>query len=197
MNQRLWCVFVVVSTLLGACGGAKQTRVSAGPMPSGGTFTGVWFSPQYGEMHLVQTGVHVLGEYEKDERVGRIQGKAEGNVLRFQWEENRQLVVGRPTVVRGKGYFKYEVAPDGDHYVTGEWGHDDRDVGGGPWNAVKSRTREPRLSTMNVSSTRAAPTAGGYDDGDAPTPSSSTGSTPAPGSDRPAMDSALEGLDEY
>lgn len=194
MNQRLWWVSVVVAGLLFGCGGAKQARVSAGPMPNGGTFTGVWFSPQYGEMHLVQTGGHVLGEYEKDERVGRIQGKAEGNVMRFQWEENRQLVVGRPTVVRGKGYFRYEVGADGDHYVTGEWGHDDRETGGGPWNAVKSRTREPRLSTMNVSSTRTTPDSGGYDDSpSSPEPTS----TPAPGSDRPAVDSALEGLDEY
>jgi len=129
------------------CGGGDLADVSPGPMPQGGSFTGVWFSPQYGEMHMIQNGGSVIGEYTKDERRGRIQGTVEGDVLRFEWDERRELVQGLPSTTRGRGYFRYAIGQDGHHNVLGEWGHDDAEVGGGPWNAVKSRRRQPRLST--------------------------------------------------
>src|SRR5262245_38052897 len=52
------------------CGGAAKHSIRVGPMPAGGTFTGVWFSPQYGEMHIEQSGATAIGRYTKDERQG-------------------------------------------------------------------------------------------------------------------------------
>lgn len=138
---------VLALILVGCGGGGSRASVSPGAMPSGGNFTGVWFSPQYGEMHMVQTGSQVVGEYTKDERRGRLQGTVQGDLMRFQWEEQREMVQGRPLVTRGRGYFQYSIGPDGDHYIQGEWGHDDNELGGGPWNGVKSRNRRPQLST--------------------------------------------------
>ena len=43
-----------------ACG-SKAPEVVAGKMPEGGNFTGVYFSPQYGEMNVVQNGSAVIG----------------------------------------------------------------------------------------------------------------------------------------
>ena len=128
------------------CGGAGRANVSPGPMPDGETYTGVWHSPQYGEMQLVQTGNAVVGEYVHDERRGRIQGTATGDLLRFEWSESRELVAGRPTTTRGRGYFRFEVGDDNDRYLVGEWGHDANETGGGPWRAVRDRRRRPSLS---------------------------------------------------
>lgn len=130
-----------------ACGGGSAS-VSAGPMPPEGSFTGVYFSPQYGEMHMIQNGSSVIGEYKKDERTGKIQGDADGDLMRFEWTESRAMVSNRPTVTRGRGYFRYSIsATNNEHQLDGEWGMDDNESGGGPWTAVKSKRREPRLST--------------------------------------------------
>jgi len=134
----------LVAALAFGCGGSGVS-IAEGPMPEGGSFTGVWHSPQYGEMHMVQTGSSVVGEYTKDERRGRIQGTVQGNVLRFEWSEQRELVAGRPITTRGRGYFRYAIGEDGDHYIQGEWGHDNNMTGGGPWNAVRDRRRQPRI----------------------------------------------------
>ncbi|RZO52852.1 MAG: hypothetical protein EVA89_30435 [Sandaracinaceae bacterium] len=127
------------------CGGGG-VNVPEGPMPQGGTFSGVWHSPQYGEMHMVQTGQQVIGEYTKDERSGRIQGTVRGNVMRFEWSEQREMVSGVAQTTRGRGYFRYAIGDDGDHYIQGEWGHDDNIAGGGPWNAVRDRRAQPEVS---------------------------------------------------
>lgn len=144
--------WVMTLLTLAACGGGNA-GVSAGPMPSEGSFTGVYFSPQYGEMHMIQNGSSVIGEYKKDERTGRIQGDADGNLMRFEWTESRAMVSNRPTVTRGRGYFRYSINPTNDeHQIDGEWGLDDDETGGGPWTAVKSKRRQPRLSTDRDSS---------------------------------------------
>ncbi len=138
--------FGAALALVAGCGGGGA-NIPQGPMPQGGSYTGVWHSPQYGEMQLVQTGSSVVGEYTKDERTGRIQGTLQGNVLRFEWSEERELVAGHPVTTRGRGYFTYAVGDDGDHYITGRWGNDSNMTDGGPWNAVRDRRRQPQLST--------------------------------------------------
>jgi hypothetical protein len=129
--------------LLTACGGGG-TQLTVGSMPEGGSFTGVYFSPQYGEMHMVQNGNAVVGKYKKDERSGDIQGEVEGDVMRFEWVEYKAMVSNRPQESRGRGYFRYMVDPaSGDHVIKGRWGLGDEDTTGGEWNAYKSKTREP------------------------------------------------------
>ncbi len=133
-----------MTLLLGAalgCGGGSQ--VKPGPMPAGASFYGVWQSPQYGNMHLCQSGRQIVGDYLKHERSGRIQGEIDGDVMRFQWEDTRELVQGKPMERRGHGYFRLELGDDGDQYLQGEWGFDGEDQGGGPWNAVKLRRGDP------------------------------------------------------
>jgi hypothetical protein len=145
-------VQLIVSLSLAACGGAQgRADVEPEKMPPQGSFTGVWSSPQYGEMHMRQSGSHVIGRYEKDQRKGRIQGTVEGDLMRFQWEEKRELVRGDPTVTRGRGYFKYKIGQDGKHYLVGEWGLDDNETGGGPWRAYKLEGRKPEVNTSGGS----------------------------------------------
>jgi hypothetical protein len=177
--------------LVAGCGGdgVRHANVSAGPMPDGQTFTGVWHSPQYGEMQVIQTGAHIVGEYTRDERTGRIQGTAQGDLLRFEWQEERELIRGRPTTTRGHGYFQFQIGGDGDAYIVGEWGHDDNETGGGPWRAARDRRRQPHLST-------ASGTSGGDDssrsgDGLEDLGPSSTGSSSSSSSSSTSSDDGL------
>jgi hypothetical protein len=139
---------VALALVAAGCGGdgIRHANVSPGPMPAGQTFTGVWHSPQYGEMQMVQTGSQVIGEYTQDERHGRIQGTAQGDLMRFEWSEERELVRGRATTTRGHGYFQFQIGADGDSYIVGEWGHDQNETGGGPWRAARDRRRQPHMS---------------------------------------------------
>jgi hypothetical protein len=147
--------FVIAIGLLGlGCGGGTTTNIEPGKMPESGSYTGVYFSPQYGEMHLVQNGNAVVGKYKKDERSGKIQGEAEGDVLRFEWTEYKAMVSNRPQSTRGQGYFRYMIdASNGDHVLKGRWGLNDEDSSGGEWNAYKSRSREPDLDSFGDAET--------------------------------------------
>ncbi len=144
MTAKQTALALTLGLLLG-CGGSQKP--DAGPLPAGASFYGVWQSPQYGNMHLCQSGTKVIGDYLKNERAGRIQGDVDGDLLIFQWEDRRELVEGKPQIRRGKGYFRIEVGEDGDQYLKGEWGMDEAMSGGGPWNAVKLRRGEPDRCT--------------------------------------------------
>ncbi len=132
----------IVALGLAACGGGPR-GVHTGTMPEGGTFHGVWHSPQYGEMHFCQSGTRVIGEYTKDEREGSVQGDVRGDVLFFEWSEDRELVIGRPTTTTGHGYFRLRKEEDGRFYLDGAWGLDDDYEGGGQWRAVKLERQQP------------------------------------------------------
>jgi hypothetical protein len=157
---------------LHACGGAQTHVIQVGAMPAGASFTGVWFSPQYGEMHIEQNGSSAIGRYTKDERSGRLQGSVEGDVLRFEWTESRELIVGRPVETKGHGYFKIVRHEEDDTWnLDGRWGTDASEHNGGPWTAVKSKTRRPDLegnggSGSSGSSDSASPSSSGSDSGD-------------------------------
>lgn len=155
MRTSFGLSIVCWALVIGCGGGAPELK--AGTMPESGTFTGVYFSPQYGEMHLVQNGNAVVGKFKKDERGGKLQGEVEGDLMRFEWTEFKAMVSNRPQETRGHGYFRYMVdASNGDHVLKGRWGLDDDDTGGGEWNAYKSRTGQPDLESFG-----GEPTSGG------------------------------------
>lgn len=134
-------VFLVLA--VAGCGGGT-TALKVTPMPDGADYTGVYFSQQYGEMHLIQNGAAVHGEYKKDEREGTFEGEVEGNTLRFEWVEMKAMVSNRPTETRGRGYFQYFVdASNDDHVIRGRWGLGDDDSTGGEWTAYKMKGRTP------------------------------------------------------
>jgi hypothetical protein len=160
----LWLVLAGVFALHG-CGGAPKHVIQVGPMPDGGSFTGVWFSPQYGEMHIEQNGSTAIGRYTKDERSGRIQGNVEGDVLRFEWTESRELIVGRPTETKGHGYFKIVKHDEDETWnLDGRWGNDASEHDGGPWTAVKSKTRKPDVQGEGGAAAPSSPSSGSSSD---------------------------------
>ncbi|MEI8255672.1 MAG: hypothetical protein WCJ30_08375, partial [Deltaproteobacteria bacterium] len=72
----------------------QRLNLTQGAMPAGQTFTGVYRSPQIGEIQIVQTGDAIVGQYEYDRGSchvrARIEGTASGNLLRFNWREDHR-----------------------------------------------------------------------------------------------------------
>ena len=64
---------------------SKTANVTAGAMPSGASWDGVYFSPLFGYLHLKQDGALVVGRWERPrkDRWGELKGNADGNLLRF------------------------------------------------------------------------------------------------------------------
>jgi hypothetical protein len=146
MKSNAGLGFLAAVLLCGFGCGGQSASIESRPMPEGGNYTGVYFSPQYGEMHMIQNGKAVHGEYKKDERSGKIAGEVNGDVLSFEWTEYKAMISNRPTETRGRGYFRYIIDPsNGDHLLKGRWGIDDDDQNGGEWNAYKSKSREPQV----------------------------------------------------
>jgi hypothetical protein len=185
--RSAWMIlsFALFAPVFGlACGGAQQAKLNVGAMPAGGTFTGVWFSPQYGELHMQQNGATVIGKYSKDERMGRIQGSVQGDVMRFEWSESRELIVGRPTKTKGHGYFRIVKDTNEDTWkILGEWGNDESEQGGGEWNAVKSKTRKPELGDEGGGESDSSSSDGDSSGGESDTGSSDSESSESEGSD--------------
>ncbi len=176
---------------LSACAHGKRASVTPGTMPPSGSFSGLWFSPQYGEMRLIQQGNKVRGNFEKEGRKGRIEGELDGDVLYFRWYEKRLLVKAKPGESRGRGYFKFAMGLDRKQYLIGEWGHDDDEIGGGPWRAYKMREKAETKDQGGFDAEELDPTIFSGDKSD------STSGQQKSKKRNSSNDDALEGLDEY
>ncbi len=140
---------VGVLALLPRCGGSNSVVPKPRPLPPGAHFEGVWYSPTYGELHIVENGERVAGVYSKDVRRGDIEGQAVGDLLRYRWTEKRELVEGHPVVLRGRGFFQFTVGEDGRDYLLGEWGDDRAESGGGVWRVYRLKDRKPDLNAFS------------------------------------------------
>ncbi len=105
----------------------------AEPMPDGGSFEGVWYSPQFEQMYLRQNGDAVSGIYTY-KYGGTIEGKVEGDLLVFRWIDPGQPEKARRTL-KGSGYFKMGRDENDNLTLVGSWGYNDDYFGGGPWEA--------------------------------------------------------------
>jgi hypothetical protein len=143
--------------LLSACesggggGGGKVANIKPGTMPDGATWDGVYFNPQYGNLHLVGTGTSIAGKWKRTDGSawGELNGPVQGNVFHFEWTEHKLGLVGPSSTSKGKGYFVYK-RPPGDNVddnLSGEWGLADSETGNG-WDCVKQRHVNPDLKSI-------------------------------------------------
>jgi hypothetical protein len=121
-------------------------HVKASDMPSGGDWSGVFYSPLYGHLHLVKEGNSVSGKWRTaaGDKWGELHGEATGDLLKYKWVEHKIGLVGPGSTTEGQGYFKYFVPPDenANHEIKGEWGLDRSEVGN-PWSAIRQRNMLP------------------------------------------------------
>lgn len=135
----------------GGSGAPKTADVKPADMPEGADWTGVYYSPTYGYLHVVQEGQQVNGKWlrpQKD-RWGTVHGTATGDLLKFNWTEYTSGVVGPNSKREGKGYFKYKRPPGGnvDDQIVGEIGQGGDEVGDA-WEAIKQRNMNPDLDSI-------------------------------------------------
>ena len=112
--------------------GPKANIPDPKPLPAGQSWAGVWYSTQFEHMYLRQTGEAVNGIYTY-KFGGTLDGKANGNLLKFTWLEPGDKNEARRSV-QGKGWLAMH--RDGDLVkLKGEWGYNDSMAGGGVWEA--------------------------------------------------------------
>lgn len=101
-------------------------------LPSGQSWSGVWYSPQYEHMYIRQIGDEVHGIYAAKDG-GTLEGKANGNLLTFSWLDPGDKSEARRSL-KGHGYLSMK--RDGDAILlSGEWGYGEENHGGGIWKA--------------------------------------------------------------
>ncbi len=128
---------------------AKSAKVTAGEMPAGESWSGVYFHPVYGYLHLVEEGSNIQGRWRRADQShwGELSGTREGNVFRYKWTEHKVGMVGNAADARGKGYFVYKAGKDGAE-LDGEFGLND-DEAGSDWHSVKQQRMNPDLRSIN------------------------------------------------
>jgi len=157
-----WTLFAVFFALaaamfLPACdsggsgGGGKYANIKPGTMPPDASWNGVYFNPQYGNLHLVETGGSVAGKWKRTDGSawGELNGPVAGNLYHFEWTEHKIGLVGPSSTSKGKGYFVYKRPPgeNVDDTLDGEWGLNN-DETGNRWDCVKQRHVEPDLKSV-------------------------------------------------
>jgi hypothetical protein len=154
-----------------ACGGsqteAKTPVPKAGDMPDGGDWTGVYYSPTYGNLHMIKEGSAISGKWRNaaGDKWGALHGEVNGNLLKYEWEETTIGMVGPSAKKTGRGYFQY-VRPKGDNVndeIHGEWGLG-QDFTGVVWTAVKQRNAKPDPDSVVPDETQKLDTGGGWDE---------------------------------
>jgi hypothetical protein len=130
-------------------GGSKHAKVAQGPMPEGEQWTGVYFHPVFGYLHMQEEGSNVVGRWKRTDHShwGELSGTVSGNVLRFTWKEHKIGMVGASATTHGKGYFVYKVNKENIGELDGEYGLDD-DETGSTWKNVKQVRMPPDLKSI-------------------------------------------------
>jgi hypothetical protein len=152
----------VVSAVLplAACGGGGTTpsSVKSGPMPEGESWTGVYFHPLYGYLHMQEEGANVVGRWKRADQShwGELSGTHQGNLLRYQWKEHKVGMVGASATTHGKGYFVYKLDNEGRPILDGKFGLND-ETPDTDWHNMKQTRMEPDLKSIGGDSEGVAP----------------------------------------
>lgn len=146
---------------LSACGDGnepKTAKVASGPMPEGETWTGVYFHPVYGYLHMQEEGTNVVARWKRTDHSywGELSGTTSGNVFHYTWKEHKIGMVGASATTKGKGYFVYKVNKENIGELEGEFGLGDSETGSS-WKNVKQLRMPPDLKSIGGESEGVTP----------------------------------------
>ena len=141
MKPVLFALALVALVPCVGCGGpeGKTATITAGDMPEGQSWSGIYFHPVYGNLNLQENDNNaVIGKWQRaqKDKWGSLSGTKVGNVLHFHWTEHTYGLVGPSSSVSGKGYFVYQIGKDGIPALHGEYGLGE-DETGSTWDCVK------------------------------------------------------------
>ncbi len=152
----------------------KVAQVTAGTMPEGRSWRGVYYSQVYGNLHLIEEDGTIEGRWRTvaGDSWGELHGKADGDLLRYEWVEHKIGLVGPSSTRRGRGYFQYKVmatadSPKEPDQISGQWGLNDAEAGNG-WEATKQVNQEPDPDSVRPDEVenQSAVSSGGWDEGE-------------------------------
>ncbi len=146
---------------LAGCGDGndpKTAKVASGPMPEGETWTGVYFHPVFGYLHMQEEGSNVVARWKRTDHShwGELSGTVTGNVLHYTWKEHKIGMVGASALTKGKGYFVYKLNKENIGELDGEFGLNDSEVGSS-WKNVKQVRMPPDLKSIGGDAEGVAP----------------------------------------
>ncbi len=160
MKARTWLCGVGVVVMLGAgasslvaCGaggGARFASVKAGDMPDGESWTGVYYNPVYGYLHISGEGDNATGRWKRTDSShwGELSGQVDGNVLRFTWKEHAYGAIGVSGQSQGAGVFVYKMGQNNTPELDGQYSLDEsNDVG--QWHCVKQVGMKADINSIN------------------------------------------------
>jgi hypothetical protein len=148
-------------SVLGAIGCSNPpppttANVKAGDLPPAGDWSGVFYSPLYGHLHIVKEGNSASGKWRTTggDKWGELHGEVTGDLLKFKWVEHKIGMVGPGSTTEGRGYFKYIVPAEenANHEIKGQWGLGRSEVGNS-WEAVRQRNMLPDLGSVRPDET--------------------------------------------
>ena len=134
----------------GESGGVKSANITPGNMPDGESWTGVYFHPVFGNLHMVEQDTNVIAKWMRTDKSawGRLSGTKNGNVLHFQWSETKYGMVGPSATSTGRGYFVYKMGKEGGiAELDGQYGLG-QDEAGSDWHCVKQQRVLPDLNSI-------------------------------------------------
>lgn len=159
-----------VAGALVACGpgsgDVKHAKVTAGAMPAGGEWNGVYFSTQFGYLHLVSDNRSANGAWRTaaGDAWGELSGTCDGDLLKYEWTERKIGAIGADATKKGHGYFRYTIPKEGEAAkIVGEWGLGESDAGA-PWEAVKQIRMEPKPESVKPDEIEGKTNVGGWDE---------------------------------
>ena len=152
---------VSIGTFVVGCKNSQETKAASvrpGPMPEDETWSGVYFHPVFGYLHMQEEGAAVVGRWKRTDhsKWGELSGTRTGNVLHFTWKEHQVGMVGASATTHGKGYFVYKVNEEKIGVLTGQYGLGD-DETGGDWNGVKQLRMPPDIKSIGGDSEGVSP----------------------------------------
>jgi hypothetical protein len=139
---------------LPACGGgedAKSAKVTAGEMPAGESWTGVYYHQVYGYLHMQEQDSNVVARWKRTDQSawGELSGTKSGNVLHYTWKEHKYGLPGPAGESKGKGYFVYKLGKEGGiAELDGQFGLNN-DETGSEWHCVKQQRMAPDLKSIS------------------------------------------------
>lgn len=143
--------------------------VTPSSMDPAGDWTGVFYSPLFGHLHLVKEGNSVSGKWRttSGDKWGEMHGEVTGDLFKYKWVEHKIGSIGPSATTEGRGYFQYFVPPgeNVNHEIRGEWGLGRIEIGS-PWKALRQRGMLPDVSSVGPDETERVDLA---DEWDAPT----------------------------
>jgi tetratricopeptide (TPR) repeat protein len=97
--------------------------------------SGIWTSPEWGNMEIVQTGDIIIGQYTHDN--GQLKGSIKNNKIVFTWWEKLEKGQSFESAAkgeRGDGYFNISAESKS---IKGEWRYDGDTNWKNVWTATK------------------------------------------------------------